>query len=34
MGLAIYNGVVLDVRFPAVVYKKLLGQAGALLLAM
>ncbi|GAX80909.1 hypothetical protein CEUSTIGMA_g8344.t1 [Chlamydomonas eustigma] len=26
MGLAIYNGIILDVHFPLVVYKKLLGQ--------
>lgn len=25
LGLAIYNGVILDVHFPPVVYKKLLG---------
>ena len=26
LGLAIYNGAILDVHFPLVVYKKLLGQ--------
>ena len=26
LGLAIYNGVILDVHFPLVVYKKLVGQ--------
>ena len=25
LGLAIYNGVILDVHFPPVVYKKLMG---------
>lgn len=25
IGLAIYNGVILDVRFPSVVFKKLMG---------
>jgi hypothetical protein len=25
LGLAIYNSVILDIRFPLVVYKKLLG---------
>jgi hypothetical protein len=25
MGLAIYNGVILDVHFPLILYKKLLG---------
>lgn len=29
LGLAIYNGVILDVHFPLVVYKKLLGQVRA-----
>lgn len=29
MGLAIYNNVILDVRFPMVVYQKLLGRKGA-----
>ncbi len=27
-GLAIYNGIILDVSFPPVLYKKLLGQQG------
>ena len=27
LGVAIYNGVILDVRFPHVVYKKLMCQA-------
>ena len=26
LGVAIYNGVILDLRFPHVVYKKLMGQ--------
>lgn len=29
LGLAIYNNVILDVRFPMVVYRKLLGRKGA-----
>jgi len=28
IGLAIYNNVILDVRFPMVVYRKLLGRKG------
>lgn len=28
LGLAIYNYVILDVRFPMVVYKKLMGKRG------
>lgn len=28
IGLAIYNNIILDVRFPMVVYKKLLGKKG------
>lgn len=28
LGLAIYNNVILDVRFPMVVYRKLLGKLG------
>jgi len=28
LGLAIYNNVILDVRFPMVVYRKLLGRKG------
>lgn len=28
LGLAIYNGVILDVHFPLVVYRKLLGKRG------
>lgn len=28
LGLAIYNGVILDVHFPPVVYRKLLGKRG------
>lgn len=28
LGLAIYNSVILDVHFPMVVYKKLLGKEG------
>ena len=27
-GLAIYNNIILDVQFPAVVYRKLLGKRG------
>lgn len=27
MGLAVYNGTILDIRFPACVYKKLLNPA-------
>ena len=29
LGLAIYNNVILDVRFPMVVYRKLLGRKGS-----
>ena len=29
LGLAIYNNVILDVRFPMVVYRKLLGKKGS-----
>jgi len=28
LGLAIYNNVILDVRFPMVLYKKLMGKRG------
>ena len=28
LGLAIYNGVILDIHFPIVVYRKLLGKRG------
>lgn len=28
LGLAIYNNIILDVRFPMVVYKKLMGKRG------
>lgn len=28
LGLAIYNNIILDIRFPMVVYKKLLGKKG------
>lgn len=28
LGLAIYNSIILDIRFPMVVYKKLLGKKG------
>jgi ubiquitin-protein ligase E3 A len=28
LGLAIYNNIILDVRFPMVVYRKLLGKLG------
>ena len=28
LGLAIYNGVILDVRFAMVIYRKLLGKRG------
>lgn len=30
MGLAIYNSIMLDVRFPKIVYKKLLGSCPGL----
>lgn len=30
LGLAIYNSIILDVHFPMVVYKKLLGKKGTL----
>lgn len=29
LGLAIYNNIILDVHFPMVVYKKLMGKKGA-----
>lgn len=29
-GLAIYNGIILDVNFPLVLYRKLLGRRGCL----
>lgn len=29
LGLAIYNNVILDVRFPMIVYRKLLGRKGS-----
>ena len=28
VGLALYNNIILDVRFPMVVYRKLMGQKG------
>lgn len=30
LGLAIYNNIILDIRFPPVVYRKLMGKLGTL----
>ena len=30
LGLAIYNNIILDVKFPLVIYRKLMGKLGSL----